>query len=151
AKPGTKFCAKNNLLTSRKNHWSLLALLLCCLSAVIVPSLTGASGKKNDGPTLSQPLTIAWRYHTDQTTDLTPAADSQTVFFPLSSGVIIALNTADGKLQWRAEVGGDFSAALAADDRSVYAATRYSEPAQKNIHGTLRALSKSTGLTLWMR
>src|SRR5436190_12134142 len=31
---------------------------------------------------LSQPLSIAWRYQTDQTTDFTPAADEQTVFFP---------------------------------------------------------------------
>ncbi|HSQ25433.1 MAG TPA: PQQ-binding-like beta-propeller repeat protein [Pyrinomonadaceae bacterium] len=111
----------------------------------------GPALKKDDGPALSQPLTIAWRYHTDQTTDLTPAADAESVFFPLSSGVLLALNTADGKLQWKAEVGGDFSAALVADERSVYAATGYTEPVQKHTHGTLRALSKSTGLTWWMR
>ena len=100
---------------------------------------------------MSQPLTVAWRYHTDQTTDLTPAADAETVFFPLSGGVLLALNTGDGKLQWKAEVGGDFSAALVADERSVYAATSYTLGTEKTLHGTLRALSKSTGLTLWMR
>ena len=93
----------------------------------------------------------AWRYNTDRTTDLTPAADAETVFFPLSSGVLLGLNTNDGKLQWKAEVGGDFSAALVADERSVYAATGYTTPEEKKVHGTLRALSKSTGLTLWMR
>jgi eukaryotic-like serine/threonine-protein kinase len=106
---------------------------------------------KNEGPALSQPLIVAWRYQTDLTTDLTPAADAQTVFFPLSNGVLVALNATDGKLQWRAEVGGDFSADFTADERSVYGATRYTEPTEKRVHGTLRALSKATGLTLWMR
>jgi outer membrane protein assembly factor BamB len=58
---------------------------------------------------------------------LTPAADAESVFFPLSNGVLLALNTSDGKLQWKAEVGGDFSAALVADERSVYAATGYTD------------------------
>lgn len=114
-------------------------------------SSVGSSIARHDGLALSQPLTIAWRYRTDQTTDLTPAADNQTVFFPLSSGILVALNATDGKLQWRAEVGGDFSAALTADERSVYGATRYTEPRENQVHGTLRALSKTTGLTQWMR
>jgi outer membrane protein assembly factor BamB len=122
---------------------------MCCVLAALVMQSTAGAMAKNDGPALAQPLTIAWRYKTDQTTDLTPAADAQTVFFPLSNGVVLALNAKDGKLVWRAEVGGDFSALLA-DERSVYAATRY-EPDEKHVHGTLRALSKSTGLTLWMR
>lgn len=134
-----------------------MRLTYCLLTAVLAHSSAalekgqGASLKKDDGPVLSQPLTIAWRYNTDRTTDLTPAADAESVFFPLSNGVLLALNTADGKLQWRAEVGGDFSAALVADARSVYAATGYTTPEAKTVHGTLRALSKSTGLTLWMR
>jgi len=132
-------------------------LAYCLLAAVLAHSSAafekgkGPSHTKGDGPALSQPLTVAWRYNTDRTTDLTPAADTETVFFPLSSGVLLALNTNDGKLQWKAEVGGDFSASLVADERSVYAATSYTTPEEKNLHGTLRALSKSTGLTLWMR
>jgi eukaryotic-like serine/threonine-protein kinase len=135
-------------------------LAYCLLAVVLAHSAhSSAAFEKHkkpahddgDGPALSQPLTIAWRYNTDRTTDLTPAADAETVFFPLSNGVLLALNTNDGKLQWKAEVGGDFSAALLADERSVYAATSYTTPEGKNVHGTLRALSKSTGLTLWMR
>ena len=134
-----------------------MRLAYCLLAAVLAHSSAafekgkGPSHTKGDGPALSQPLTVAWRYNTDRTTDLTPAADAETVFFPLSSGVLLALNTNDGKLQWKAEVGGDFSASLVADERSVYAATSYTTPEEKNLHGTLRALSKSTGLTLWMR
>jgi len=132
-------------------------LAYCFLAAILAHSSAAfekdknSSRRKDDGVALSQPLTVAWRYNTDRTTDLTPAADAETVFFPLSSGVLLALNTNDGKLQWKAEVGGDFSAALVADERSVFAATGYSTPEEKNVHGTLRALSKSTGLTLWMR
>ncbi|MGZ8846779.1 MAG: outer membrane protein assembly factor BamB family protein [Pyrinomonadaceae bacterium] len=129
----------------------LTQLTYCILVTVAAHPSMGFRAVKDDGPALSQPLVVTWRYQTDFTTDLTPAADNQTVFFPLSNGVLVALNAPDGKLQWRAEVGGDFSAALVADDRSVYAATRYTEPTEKHVHGTLRALSKATGLTLWIR
>lgn len=149
---------KTNFLTSPGIFRPFLVCLTYCLFAAVLAHSSaaiekekGPSLKKDDGPALSQPLTIAWRYNTDRTTDLTPAADAETVFFPLSSGVLLALNTSDGKLQWKAEVGGDFSAALVADERSVYAATRYTTAEEKSVHGTLRALSKSTGLTLWMR
>ena len=130
---------RNQFSTSLNRLWHFILRIACCFLAALVAQSTpgGAIGKsagKSDGPALSQPLTIAWRYHTDQTTDLTPAADAQTVFFPLSNGVLLALNATDGKLVWRAEVGGDFSALLA-DDRSVYAATSYSERDQKTIHG----------------
>ena len=152
SKPAKGLLIKTNFLASRKILRPLLSrLAFCLLAGVVTHSSTALPLEKDNGPALSQPLTIAWRYHTDRTTDLTPAADADTVFFPTSSGVLLALNAADGKLQWKAEIGGDFSAALIADDRSVYAATSYSEPEQNHTHGTLRALSKSTGLTLWMR
>ncbi len=105
----------------------------------------------DDGPALSQPLTITWRYQTSQTTDLTPATDEHSIYVPLGGGVLVALNAADGKLRWKAEVGGDFSASPAADDRAVYSATRYTTEQEKQTRGTLRAISKSTGVTLWMR
>lgn len=149
---------KTNFSTSPAFLRPFLARLTYCLLAAVLAHSSAAiekakdpSLKKEDGPALSQPLTVAWRYNTDRTTDLTPAADTESVFFPLSSGVLLALNTTDGKLQWKAEIGGDFSAALVADERSVYAATGYTTREEKNVHGTLRALSKSTGLTLWMR
>ena len=114
-------------------------------------SPAAASFAAGDGPSLSQPLTVAWRYETSQTTDLTPATDEHSIYVPLSGGVMVALNAGDGKLRWRAEVGGDFSASPAVDDRAVYAATRYTNEQAKQIHGTLRAISKTTGVTLWMR
>ena len=149
---------KTNFPASPKSFRPLFVRLAFCFFAVVLTHSSAAfkkhntpAPKKDGGPALSQPLTVTWRYRTDQTTDLTPAADAESVFFPLSNGVLLALNTADGKLQWKAEVGGEFSAALIADQRSVYAATGYTKAEQKNTQGTLRALSKSTGLTLWMR
>jgi outer membrane protein assembly factor BamB len=149
---------KTNFLTSPGIlRLFLVRLAYCFLAAVLVHSSAAfeedknSSRRKYDELALSQPLTVVWRYNTDRTTDLTPASDAETVFFPLSTGVLLALNTNDGKLQWKAEVGGDFSAALVVDERSVYAGTGYTAAEEKNVHGTLRALSKSTGLTLWMR
>lgn len=124
---------------------------LCCLLAVTLPAAIASTKVKEDGLVLSQPLAIAWRYESNRTTDLTPAADNTTAFVPLSGGLLLALNASDGKLQWKTETGGDFSAAPAVDDRSVYVAASYAEPDQKHLHGTLRAISKSTGVTLWMR
>jgi outer membrane protein assembly factor BamB len=126
-------------------------LILGCLTIPL--SSLGKPGKHttDDGLVLSQPLSVAWRYQTDQTTDFTPATDAQTVFVPLSSGVLLALNASDGKLNWKAEAGGIFSTIPVADDRSVFVAQRYGEPAQQLAGGTLRALSKTTGVTLWMR
>ncbi len=63
----------------------------------------------------------------------------------------MALNASDGKLNWKAEAGGVFSAMPAVDDRSVFVAQRYGEGTQQLKGGTLRALSKTTGVTLWTR
>jgi outer membrane protein assembly factor BamB len=131
----------------------IISQLLCwCLLALPGSSIRPAV--RYPAPSqiaLAQPLIVKWRYQSDQISNLTPAADKTRVFLPLMGGTLVALNAADGKLLWRTEAGGEFSAAPTTDDRCVYAATRYSEPEQQHIHGTLRALSKSTGVTLWMK
>ena len=139
--------------TSRKKPWKLISKVVCwCLLALLGSSIQSAARYSAPNQVaLSQPLTVKWRYQSDQISNLTPAADKTTVFLPLAGGTLVALNAADGKLLWKAEAGGELSASPTTDDRSVYAATRYSEPEQGHVHGTLRALSKSTGVTLWMR
>ena len=129
----------------------IVCIVLACLLTPLASLGRSDRHVRDDGPALSQPLWIAWRYQTDQTTDFTPAADEQTVFIPLSSGVLMALNASDGKLNWKAEAGGVFSTTPIVDDRSVFVAQRYGEPTQQLAGGTLRALSKTTGVTLWMR
>src|SRR5258707_15156368 len=93
---------------------SYLLALLVCLS----PSAVGYPGQNQIA--LSQPLVVKWRYQSDQTSDLTPAADKTTIFLPLAAGTLIALNSSDGKLIWRAETGGEFSPAPTTAYRSVY-------------------------------
>ena len=137
--------------SSRYRAGIFVCIVLGCLTFSFVAAGESAKRIKDDGPVLSQPLSVVWRYQTDQTTEFTPAADGQTIFVPLSSGVLMALNAADGKLNWKAEAGGTFSTVPVADDRSVFIAQRYGEPSQEFKGGTLRALSKTTGVTLWMR
>jgi outer membrane protein assembly factor BamB len=144
--------------TSHNKRWQLTSKALCwfllALAGSAIHSAPRYAPPGQPGPdqiALSQPLTVKWRYQSDQISNLTPASDQTTVFVPLSGGTLVALNAADGKLIWRAEAGGEFSAAPTTDDRIVYAATQYAEPQQGHVHGTLRALSKTTGVTLWMR
>jgi outer membrane protein assembly factor BamB len=133
----------------RTSIWRVLLSisLLFAGTAFALPAFNG----EDDRIALSQPLTIKWRYDSDQTSNLTPASDGSMIYLPLSKGVLVALNVADGKLSWKAEAGGEFSAAPTVDDRSVYVASQYSEPEQGHVHGTLRAISKATGVTLWMK
>lgn len=126
-----------------------LVSLLLVLPATAFPS--GSILSVQAQTALSQPMIMRWRYQSDRTSNLTPASDGKTIYLPLAEGVLVALNPADGKLIWKAETGGEFSAAPAADDRSVFVATRYAEAAPGQVHGTLRAVSKATGVTLWMR
>ncbi len=137
--------------SSYRSLQSLLFFALTLILSLVVIAPGGELTRAEDGPVLSQPLSIAWRYQTDQTTDLTPAADGETIFVPLSSGILMALNASDGKLNWKAEAGGVFSATPVVDDRSVYMAQRYGEQSDKPVGGTLRALSKTTGVTQWTR
>jgi len=123
------------------------------LVVIIVVALSGLalSSARKDQLALANPLTLKWRYSSDQTSNFTPATDTATVFVPLADGTLVALDARDGQLRWKSEPGGDFSAAPAVDERAVYVATQY-EGADKTAHrGILRALSKETGITLWMR
>ena len=100
---------------------------------------------------LSQPLTLRWVYGKDKTTNFTPATDAKTIYLPLADGTLVALNASDGKLQWKTDAGGTFSASPAADETTLYVATEYPTGDGSAARGTLRALSKDTGITLWMR
>lgn len=107
--------------------------------------------------TLSQPLTIRWRYDSPFTLNLTPAADNDRIYLPLASGTIVALRARDGQLYWRSEMGGELSASPVADDGAVYVASEMKPditkplPGERRALGTLRALGREGGVTQWMR
>jgi eukaryotic-like serine/threonine-protein kinase len=103
---------------------------------------------------LSKPINIRWSYKIDGITNLTPAIDSERIYLPLINGSIHSVWLADGKLSWKSEIGGVISASPIADAKSVYVASE-SIPSPKSPYpqatGVLRALSRQSGLTSWMR
>ncbi len=105
------------------------------------------------GLDLSQPMTVAWRFSSSFTLNLTPAFDKERIYLPLAGGTIVSLNAADGQLNWRSEMGGELSASPAADERGVYVATETGKPdnGAPRAHGALRALGREGGVTQWMR
>lgn len=145
----TRFAILKEKPVIRKSQYT------CCLALILLAWAiqSGASTAPQNQIALSQPLTVRWRYESDRTSNFTPAADGTTVYLPLSEGQLVALNAADGRLQWKADVGGNFSASPVADDHSVYAAGQYGvgDNEQRQTRGTLRALSKTTGVTVWMK
>jgi outer membrane protein assembly factor BamB len=111
----------------------------------------------NSDVTLSQPLTIRWRYDSPFTLNLTPASDVDRIYLPLASGTIVALRARDGQLYWRSEMGGELSASPVADEAAVYVASEMKPdttrpmPGERRARGTLRALGRDGGVTQWMR
>ena len=139
-------------------------VLLTFLIGVLIPShfFVGAlaqSGEKQSHPEeiasidLAQPLTVGWRYESNETLNLTPAADQQRIYLPLAGGTIVSLMGSTGQLIWRSEMGGEFSASPVADERAVYVATETAKPetGTRRATGGVRALGREGGVTLWMR
>ncbi|HEV2762645.1 MAG TPA: PQQ-binding-like beta-propeller repeat protein, partial [Pyrinomonadaceae bacterium] len=121
--------------------------LVFCLASAPARALDGA-------PSLSEPLSVLWKFETERTVNLTPAAEGGVVYLPLSSGTLMSLRGEDGQLLWKQDTGGEFSAAPDADARGVYVATELGPPSKTNLPratGALRALSRRSGITLWMR
>lgn len=140
-----------------QSSWGLLYLLLP-LFLLFPTKIYGAPfsiSKVEKGPVFSSPLTIRWQFETNNTITLSPASSNSYIYLPLVAGEIVSLNATDGQLIWRTEIGGDFSASPIADERGVYIASKAGETTGSNqalrSTGAIRALSQSTGITLWMR
>jgi eukaryotic-like serine/threonine-protein kinase len=138
------------LNTRRWPRGASVTLLFIILLTITHPATSGIQLQQI---ALSQPLIVRWRYESDQTSNFTPASDGATVYVPLSNGIMLALDLLDGQLRWKEDVGGNFSASPVADERSIYAAAQYAEMSnnQRRVHGTVRALSKTTGVTVWLK
>ena len=124
----------------------LSGLLLA--AALALSSLCAAGGQFS----LSQPLTLRWQYLSERTLNLTPAIDGEQVYLPLAAGALVSLHTGDGQLLWKAETGGELSAAPVADEHNVYVASQILETPRgtpPHASGTLRALGRASGVALW--
>ena len=103
---------------------------------------------------LSRPIYVKWQFKTDGITNLTPAIDGEKVYIPLDKGNILGVWLSDGGLAWKSDIGGSISASPVADSRNVYVASESLPSPNSNYPqatGVLRALSRQSGLTTWMR
>jgi hypothetical protein len=140
---------------------SLTSLFILVLTTTFIVGLSqdGVTPKLKSGPgttvDLSQPLTVSWRFESNLTLNLTPAADDERIYLPLAAGTLVSLMSRTGQLNWRSEMGGELSASPAADRRAVYVASETGKPESgsgtRRATGALRALGREGGVTQWMR
>jgi outer membrane protein assembly factor BamB len=125
-------------------------LLLLTLSL----TLLSGSSVGQDLADLSRPVHVRWLFKAEGATNLTPAADNERIYMPLSNGSLVSVRLSDGGLIWKSDIGGALSASPAVDKRNVFVASE-SLPTPKSVYpqatGVLRALSRQSGLTSWMR
>jgi outer membrane protein assembly factor BamB len=139
---------------------SLLALVLLVANSIGISVSSAQTNANHTGEiklsvraVLSQPMTVGWRYDSDQTLNLTPASDEERLYLPLASGIIVSLNADKGQLNWRSDMGGELSASPVADEHGVYVAseTGKAETGERRATGALRLLGREGGVTQWMR
>jgi outer membrane protein assembly factor BamB len=102
---------------------------------------------------LSKPLVVRWQYPSEATLNLTPATDGERIYLPLAAGSLVSLRVTDGQLVWKTDIGGEITADPMADEQAVYLASQTvggSHNASVST-GTVRALGREGGTTLWMR
>jgi outer membrane protein assembly factor BamB len=125
-------------------------LLLLTLSL----TLSFGSSVEQDLADLARPVHVRWLFKAEGATNLTPAVDNERIYMPLSNGSLVSVRLSDGGLIWKSDIGGALSASPAVDKRNVFVASE-SLPTPKSVYpqatGVLRALSRQSGLTSWMR
>lgn len=144
-------------LTGRCN--TRLRLAVISLLVLTTPTFAQSTDKPkmhaaaSDRIDFSQPFTIAWKYESNSTLNLTPAIDSERIYLPLAGGTLVSLMGATGQLNWRSEMGGELSASPVADQHAIYVATETGKPegVARVARGALRALGREGGVTQWMR
>lgn len=87
-----------------------------------------------------------WKYATDDAMRLPALPDAQTVYLPLGSGAIVALDSSTGELKWEAQPAGRIVSALESTETVLLVASRKGDNG-----GLLRALERTTGLTRWVQ
>ena len=99
---------------------------------------------------LARPFKRLWHY-VDEVTTLPPSLDRSAVYLPLTGGRVVGLDRESGAKLWESDLGGIVSAAVAVGEAAVYVATRKLAEDGSEAGASLRALDKSTGLTLWSK
>lgn len=123
-----------------------VALVALAFALTAVGSAQSRKGR-NQTPVV-QPYARAWKYETDAMTIQQVSADAGIVIVPLLDGKVVALQPDEGNLLWSVDLGGDVSTAPLINANVIYVATSRNGTDQE---GVLRALDRSTGLTVWVR
>src|SRR5215210_4853460 len=138
-------------IQGRSNVFLMMLLFRTLLTLSLILSDSAAGQNLAD---LTRPVYVRWRFKAEAVTNLTPAADNERVYVPLGNGSIVSVRLADGGLIWKSDIGGALSASPAVDSKNVFVASE-SLPTPKSVYpqatGVLRALSRLSGLTSWMR
>lgn len=100
---------------------------------------------------LALPFKRVWQYLTDGTSTLSPSIDVSRIYLPLVGGRVLCLDRETAAVLWTAELGGMVTAPACVGDNSVYVATRKIAEDGSEAGGSLRAIDKATGLTLWAK
>jgi outer membrane protein assembly factor BamB len=100
---------------------------------------------------LALPFKRAWQYLTDSASTLAPSVDDLHIYLPLTGGRVICLDRQSGSLLWTSEPGGIVSAPVAVGENSVYIATHKLSDDGSEAGGSLHAVDKGTGLTVWLK
>lgn len=100
---------------------------------------------------LALPFRRTWQHLTGGATPLSPTLDDARIYLPLTGGRVSCLDRQTGSLLWSSEPGGVITASVAAGENSIYIATRNTGEDGAEAGGSLRAVDKATGLTVWVR
>ena len=100
---------------------------------------------------LALPFKRTWQHLTGGATPISPTLDDARIYLPLTGGRVSCLDRQTGSLLWSSEPGGLITAPVAAGENSVYIATRNTSEDGAEAGGSLRAVDKATGLTVWVR
>jgi outer membrane protein assembly factor BamB len=100
---------------------------------------------------LALPFKRAWQHLTDDAVTLSPTLDLTRIYLPLTGGRVYCLDLEKGSLLWTSEPGGIISAPVASNEIAVYIVTRRIAEDGTEAGGSLRAVDKATGLTIWAR
>jgi len=100
---------------------------------------------------LALPFRRAWQYLTNDTSPLAPSIDDSRIYLALAGGRVVCLDRETGSLRWTSDPGGVISAPVAVGEQSLYIATLRLADDGSEAGGSLRAVDKATGLTIWVK
>jgi eukaryotic-like serine/threonine-protein kinase len=100
---------------------------------------------------LALPFKRAWQYLTNETSTLAPSIDDARIYLALVGGRVVCLDRETGSLRWTSDPGGIISAPVAVAENSVYIAALKIADDGSEAGGSLRAVDKATGLTVWVK